>query len=251
LPSSQAPPAGATALDPTAVRPDIADARILRITPAELLATLRALKADGFTMLLDVGGVDYPGREPARFDVVYHLLKLPAREATSAEVGQPERVRVLCGVPESEPVVPTVAGLWPSADWAEREIFDLFGIRFEGHPDMRRIQMPDEWVGHPLRKDYPLRGPARERTPRPSFALKSNVAAGTPASGRTALALQKQIAQARGRADSHAAPDAVAAAQSGSSSPGGAMTAGEAKPHELADRPINLKTKDNMARDDV
>jgi len=197
MPSSQSPPAGATALDPTAVRPEIADARIVRVTPAQLRATLAGLKSDGFSMLLDIGGVDYPGREPARFDVVYHLLKLPTRIATAAEVGTPERVRVLCGVAESAAVVPTVSDLWPSADWAEREIFDLYGIRFEGHPALRRIQMPDDWEGHPLRKDYPLRGPARERTPRPSFALKSNVAAGTPASGRTAAALQKQIAHAR------------------------------------------------------
>lgn len=208
MPSSQAPPAGATALDPTAVRPQIADARILRVRPAELIETLRALKREGFSMLLDVGGADYPGREP-RFDVVYHLLKLPVRETSIGEVGTPERVRVLCGVPESELVVPTAVALWPAADWAEREVFDLFGVRFEGHPDMRRIQMPDDWEGHPLRKDYPLRGPARERAPRPSFALKSNVAAGTPASGRTAAALQKQIVQAR----AHAAADEAAAAQ--------------------------------------
>jgi NADH-quinone oxidoreductase subunit C len=197
MPSSQAPPAGATAVDPTAVRPDIADARIARVTPSELRATLLGLKDAGFTMLLDIGGVDYPGREPARFDVVYHLLKLPAAVANVEAVGTPERVRVLCGVAEEPGVVPTVSDLWPSADWAEREIFDLYGVRFDGHPDLRRIQMPDEWEGHPLRKDYPLRGPARERTPRPSFALKSNVAAGTPVSGRTAAALQKQIAQAR------------------------------------------------------
>ena len=200
MPSSQAPPAGATALDPTAVRPEIADARIVRVTPAELHATLEALRREGFTMLLDVGGADYPGREP-RFDVVYHLLKLPLREASIGDVGQPERVRVLCGVPESAPTVPTAVAMWPSADWAEREVFDLYGIVFDGHPDLRRIQMPDDWEGYPLRKDYPLRGPARERTPRPSFALKSNVAAGTPASGRTAAGLQKQIAQARERAN--------------------------------------------------
>jgi NADH-quinone oxidoreductase subunit C len=198
MPSSQTPPAGSTALDPTAVRPAIDDARIVRLAPAGLRAELEALKAAGFTMLLDVGGADYPGREP-RFDVVYHLLKLPAAATTVEAVGRPERVRVLCGVPEHDPVVPSVADLWPAANWAEREIFDLFGIRFDGHPDLRRIQMPNDWEGHPLRKDYPLRGPARERSPRPSFALKSNVAAGTPASGRTAAALQRQIAAARGQ----------------------------------------------------
>src|SRR5580658_438692 len=196
MPSSQAPPAGATALDPTAVRPDIADARIIRIVPTELIATLRGLKEEGFALLLDIGGVDYLDREP-RYDVVYHLLALPTQPASIGDVGVPQRVRVLCGVAAPELEVPTAVALWPAADWAEREIFDLFGIRFAGHPDMRRIQMPDEWEGHPLRKDYPLRGPARERTPRPSFALKSNVAAGTPAAGRAAQALQKQILEAR------------------------------------------------------
>jgi NADH-quinone oxidoreductase subunit C len=210
MPSSQAPPAGATAVDPTAVRPDIADARIVRVTPAEIRDVLEGLKRDGFSMLLDVGGVDYLEREP-RYDVVYHLLRLPTRAAGVAEIGQPERVRVLCGVPGDAPTVPTVSDMWPSADWAEREIFDLYGIAFAGHPDLRRIQMPDDWEGHPLRKDYPLRGVARERTPRPSFALKSNVAAGTPASGRTAAGLQKQIAEVRARADGQAAPNPLQA----------------------------------------
>ena len=150
-------------------------------------------------MLLDLGGVDYLGREP-RFDVVYHLLALPARVATVAEVGTPRRLRVLVGVPAEGPELPSATALWPSADWAEREVFDLFGIVFTGHPDLRRIQMPYDWTGHPLRKDYPLRGPAREATPRPAFALKSNVPAGTPPSGKVAAALQKQIARARGQA---------------------------------------------------
>jgi NADH-quinone oxidoreductase subunit C len=198
MPSSQTPPAGGTALDPTAVRPDINDARIIRVTPADVRATLERLKGEGFTMLIDIGGVDYPGREP-RFDVVYHLIALASAARTVGAVGKPERVRVLCGVPENDPLVPTVSDLWPAADWAEREVYDLFGVHFSGHPDLRRIQMPVEWEGYPLRKDYPLRGPAREKTPRPSFALKSNVAAGTPASGRTAAALQRQIAAARGQ----------------------------------------------------
>ncbi|HTD36807.1 MAG TPA: NADH-quinone oxidoreductase subunit C [Candidatus Limnocylindrales bacterium] len=244
MPSPQAPPAGATALDPTAVRPEIDDARIIRVTSADIRATLEDLKADGFTMLLDIGGVDYPGRDPARFDVVYHLLRMATAVTSVAAVGRPERARVLCGVSERDASLPSVSDLWPSADWAEREIWDLYGIRFEGHPDLRRIQMPDDWEGHPLRKDYPLRGPARERTPRPSFALKSNVAAGTPASGRTAAALQKQIAQARGRSEFHGASDSAAAAQS-AKHPGGSATAGEAKPEELAQRPVNLKTKDD------
>ena len=199
MPSSQSPSIAGTAVDPTSLRPPLDDAEIVRVAPGDLLARLTALRNEGFTMLLDLGGVDYLGREP-RFDVVYHLLALPARAATVAEVGTPRRLRLLVGVPAEGPELPSATGLWPSADWAEREIFDLFGIVFTGHPDLRRIQMPYDWTGHPLRKDYPLRGPAREATPRPPFALKSNVPAGTPPSGKVAAALQKQIARARGQA---------------------------------------------------
>jgi NADH-quinone oxidoreductase subunit C len=197
MPSTQSPPLLGGAIDPTAVRPPIDDARIERVEPAQLHDRLAQLKADGYTMLLDVGGVDYPRRTP-RFDVVYHLLKMPVRKASVAEVGTPQRMRLLCGVPGESATLPTATDLWRSADWAEREIYDLFGITFEGHPDLRRIQMPNDWEGYPLRKDYPLRGPARERSPRPAFALKSNVQAGTPPSGRTLEALQAQIAKARG-----------------------------------------------------
>jgi NADH-quinone oxidoreductase subunit C len=199
MPSSQTPSIAGTALDPTSIRPAIDDAEIERVEAAGLRARLEELRAAGCTMLLDVGGVDYLQREP-RFDVVYHLLALPVRAANLAEVGRPRRVRVLCGVPAETPQLPSVCDLWPCANWAEREIFDLFGIVFENHPDLRRIQMPADWEGHPLRKDYPLRGPAREATPRPSFALKSNVPAGTPPSGKVAEALQRQIARARGEA---------------------------------------------------
>ena len=196
MPSSQAPSIAGFALDPTAIRPPLADAEISRIEPAGLLAKLRELRSAGCSMLLDIGAVDYLGREP-RFDVVYHLLALPVVTASVEQVGRPRRVRLLVGVDGEEPTLPSATELWPSADWAEREIFDLYGIRFEGHPDLRRIQMPAEWQGHPLRKDYPLRGPAREATPRPPFALKSNVPVGTPPSGKVAAALQKQIARAR------------------------------------------------------
>jgi len=199
MPSSQVPSIAGTALDPTSSRPEIADAEIERIAPGELRAKLEALRAEGFSMLLDIGGVDYLGREP-RFDVVYHLLALPAKGASVAEIGTPRRIRLLVGVPEATPSLPSVQDMWPSANWAEREIFDLFGLTFEGHPHLTRIQMPHDWEGHPLRKDYPLRGPAREATPRPAFALKSNVPAGTPPSGKVAAALQQQIARARGQA---------------------------------------------------
>ncbi|MGD1065327.1 MAG: NADH-quinone oxidoreductase subunit C, partial [Vulcanimicrobiaceae bacterium] len=214
---------------------------VVRVTPQTIIETLRELKAAGFSQLTDVGGVDYLERTP-RYDVVYHLTKLPTAPASIGEVGTPERVRILCGVPGEEPEVPTAVALWPSADWAEREIFDLFGIVFTGHPDLRRIQMPDEWEGYPLRKDYPLRGPARERTPRPSFALKSNVAAGTPASGRAAAALQRQLVEGR-KHDALTVEHAAQTAQAGVH-PGAGVTAGDAKASELAERPVNLNTKD-------
>jgi len=197
VPSPQTPPLGGSAVDPTAIRPDIDDATIERVEPAALRGRLEELRRDGFAVLLDIGGVDYLERNP-RFDVVYHLLKLSPGATTVAKVGRPARMRVLCGVNDGV-ALSTATDLWPSADWAEREVYDLFGIRFEGHPDLRRIQMPVDWEGHPLRKDYPLRGPALERTPRPDFALKSNLLAGTPASGKTAAALAKQIAKIRGQ----------------------------------------------------
>lgn len=195
MPSTQTPPIAGVAIDPPSVRPAIDDAIIERCDVQSLRARLQALQSEGYTMLLDLGGVDYLPREP-RYDLAYHLLKLPPKLATVAQVGTPQRYRLLCGVNEGEHV-PTVVDLWKSADWAEREIFDLFGIVFDGHPDLRRIQMPHDWAGHPLRKDYPLRGPAHERSPRPSFALKSNVQAGTPPSGRTLEALQEQVKKAR------------------------------------------------------
>jgi NADH-quinone oxidoreductase subunit C len=180
MPSTQTPPLAGAAIDPPSVRQPIDDAAIEVVTPGELHARLEALKAAGYAMLLDLGAVDYLGREP-RFDVVYHLLKMPSGT---------ERLRVRCLLADGAHL-PTVSDLWKSADWAEREVFDLFGIVFDGHADLRRIQMPNDWEGYPLRKDYPLRGPARERSPRPAFGLKSNVQAGTPPTGRTLEALQQ------------------------------------------------------------
>ena len=198
MPSTQSPPIAGAAIDPPSLRPAIDDAVIERVDVLGVRARLEALKNEGFTMLLDLGAVDYPQRVP-RFDVVYHLLKMPDAVASVAAVGTPARVRVLCGVDGADPHLPSVVDLWRSADWAEREVWDLFGVVFDGHPDLRRIQMPQEWEGHPLRKDYPLRGPERDRSPRPSFALKSNVQAGTPPSGRTLEALQEQIKRAAAR----------------------------------------------------
>jgi NADH-quinone oxidoreductase subunit C len=195
VPSTQTPPIAGTAIDPPGVRPAIDDATIEVVDSKALRARLEALRAEGYTMLLDLGAVDYLERAP-RFEVVYHLLKMPISAANVAQVGTPNRLRLRCGLTDGEHL-PTASDLWKSADWAEREVYDLFGIIFDGHPDLRRIQMPHDWEGHPLRKDYPLRGPARERSPRPAFGLKSNVQAGTPPTGRTLEALQEQMKKAR------------------------------------------------------
>ena len=106
-----------------------------------------------FDMLMDLTAVDYlkfPGREDGpRFDVVYHLYS----------VAHNHRVRLRVAVEQDAPSVPTATGLWPIANWLEREVWDMFGIRFEGHPDPRRILLPQDWEGHPLLKSYAVDTP--------------------------------------------------------------------------------------------
>ena len=111
---------------------------------AEYLASEPSLR---FSYLSDITTVDRFPLEP-RFEVNYHLLSLDRRE----------RLRLKVRLGGSDPVVHSVIPVWPTANWHERENFDLFGIRFEGHPDLRRILMPDDWEGYPLRKDYPVEG---------------------------------------------------------------------------------------------
>jgi NADH-quinone oxidoreductase subunit C len=111
----------------------------------EVFRALREHADLGFDLLTDLTVVDYLGRAP-RFEVVYHLYSL----------GKSHRVRVKIRVPEEDPSVPSLSGIWKSANWLEREAWDMFGIRFAGHPDLRRILMYEEFVGHPLRKDYPF-----------------------------------------------------------------------------------------------
>ncbi|HLJ65751.1 MAG TPA: NADH-quinone oxidoreductase subunit C [Chloroflexota bacterium] len=97
----------------------------------------------GFDFLVDLTCVDWLDREP-RFDVVYHLL--------SSSDWQRLRLKLHT---DPDVSVPSVSGVWGAANWAEREVFDLFGVEFENHPDLRRLLLPDGWTGHPLRKDYP------------------------------------------------------------------------------------------------
>ena len=138
------PDAGYEALESA----DSAVTPVILVPVGQLLATCRALEATPgleFRAFSDVTAVDYaPQREP-RFDVVYHVLS-PHRRA---------RVRLKVRVGADEPV-PSVTSVWPGAGWMEREVYDLFGIVFEGHADLRRLMMPDDWEGHPLRKDYPV-----------------------------------------------------------------------------------------------
>ncbi len=119
---------------------------------SRLLEVLRLLRDRcGFAMLSELGGVDYlgyPGRTRARFEVHYVVLNV---ETT-------ERLIVKVGVDDPAPSLPSAVPLWAGANWMEREVFDMYGISFDGHPDLRRILMPDEFTAFPLRKDYPLRG---------------------------------------------------------------------------------------------
>ncbi|CAN5228535.1 hypothetical protein BH18ACT4_BH18ACT4_03370 [soil metagenome] len=125
-----------------------------RETLADLVGGLRAV--DGFKSCVDVTAVDYyahPGRpdlpagvRPERYEVVVSLLSHTSRT----------RLRLRVQVPEDDPVVPSLFDIHPGTEALEREVFDLFGIRFDGHPDMTRIIMPEDWIGHPLRKDYAI-----------------------------------------------------------------------------------------------
>jgi NADH-quinone oxidoreductase subunit C len=128
-------------------------AAVVHSDVARYLSLLSALKGDGFEMLADLTAVDYlayPARaipggiQVERFEVVVHLQSLSQRR----------RLRVRCQVPASRPEVPTLFDLWPGSEAFEREAFDMFGVIFAGHPDLTRILMPEDWEGHPLRKDY-------------------------------------------------------------------------------------------------
>jgi len=105
-----------------------------------------------YNLLTDLTAVDYLGKKEDRFMMVYQLYSIPNKDC----------VRIKTPVSEADCRIPTATQVWLTANWLERETFDLFGITFDQHPDLRRILMTDDWVGHPLRKDYPLQGPDRE-----------------------------------------------------------------------------------------
>jgi len=118
---------------------------VCRVPRETLVAFVDAAVEQGFSLFVDLCAVDYLRRDP-RFEVVVSLLSL----------APPRRLRILVGVPGDDPTVPSITGVLPGANFYEREAFDLFGIVFTDHPDLSRILLPDEWVGHPLRKDAPM-----------------------------------------------------------------------------------------------
>jgi NADH-quinone oxidoreductase subunit C len=120
----------------------------IEVLPADLLKALRRLKHDlKFERLSTVTGVDRYPSEP-RFEVVYHLQS----------ISKNERLRLKTRLSGENPEIESAFPVYRSSNWYEREVFDLFGIRFLNHPDLTRIMMPDDWTGHPLRKDYPVTG---------------------------------------------------------------------------------------------
>lgn len=136
----------------------------------EALTLLRDGPETSYRVLTDLTAVDYgPGKRVPRFVVVYNLL---SRRYVS-------RIRLEVGVDEGQEVVTSVTTVFPAANWLEREVYDLMGIRFEGHPDLRRIQLPEDYDGHPLRKEFPVTGGYRQvrrpEEPTPAFGPRYRV----------------------------------------------------------------------------
>lgn len=113
----------------------------------EILVYLKKTPSLEFDYLVDVTATDYLGFREPRFDVVYHLMSIKYKH----------KIRVKAQVPEEGCCIDSITDLWATANWFERECFDMFGIMFTGHPDLRRILMPEDWNGFPLRKDYPVK----------------------------------------------------------------------------------------------
>lgn len=118
----------------------------------EIMKFLKETPELEFDFLKDLCGVDYLGKKDIRFEVVYTLYSMKHKHM----------IRIKAEVPEEDCEIDSVIGIWRGADWHERECYDLFGIKFRGHPDLRRILLPEDWEGHPLRKDYPVAGPEPE-----------------------------------------------------------------------------------------
>lgn len=128
------------------MEPDHLGVELIKVEPDFLIPVATALYAYGFNCLQCQGGYDIgPGEDLVSF---YHLIKV------SDDADQPEEVRLKVFLPRDNPQVPSVYWIWKAADWQERESYDMFGIIYEGHPNLKRLLMPEDWVGWPLRKDY-------------------------------------------------------------------------------------------------
>lgn len=129
---------------PEASWESVHDEDVVRLPRERLREFGERAKAAGFEVCADVTAVDWYRKRQDRFELVVSLLSQQHRR----------RLRLLVAVPEEDPTVPSLVPVWPGADFPEREVYDLIGIRFDGHPDLTRIVLPDEWEGHPLRKDF-------------------------------------------------------------------------------------------------
>jgi len=119
----------------------------LTVAPETICAAAATVQAAGYNAFEDMTAVDWFPSEP-RFQLSYHILSHKYKE----------RIRLRTMLSAEDPSIESITSVWPGANYYEREVFDLFGVRFEGHPNLRRILMPEDWVGHPLRKDYPVEG---------------------------------------------------------------------------------------------
>jgi len=143
------------------------------VAPEAIVEVAAAAKDDAafaFDNLMNLSAVDYPKENPPRIEIVYHLFSYQLRHTLVLKVH----------VPREQPVVPTVEGVWPAANWHEREVFDLFGVTFTGHSDLRRILLPDDWQGHPLRKDWVDPDFYNGLHVKPPVQMAERVAAGEP-----------------------------------------------------------------------
>ena len=157
----------------------------VNVPASDLLAVLKSLRDEhGFDMLVDVSGVDWSVGVSPRFTVVYHVFSTSGHDYV--------RVAADCTGGDS-PEVPSATGLWPGADWHEREAYDMFGIRFAGHPDLRRILMWDEYPHFPLRKDFPLAGIETELPDAEVVAETKTGAIAAPMMGGPFVAASGQI----------------------------------------------------------
>ncbi len=117
------------------------------VAPSDIVAAAQAVQAAGYNFFEDCTAVDWYPSEP-RFQLSYHIVSHTLKQ----------RVRLVARLEGDSPTIPSITSVWPSANFYEREVFDLFGIAFSGHPNLKRIMMPEDWQGYPLRKDYPVEG---------------------------------------------------------------------------------------------